>query len=149
MNRYATLPQLGRVEFGPMLPTERALVLASWTQSLVDSMGHGVRTGSPHRGVYLAATGKLVDGLFADSTVLVARDAECQALAYGWMAADPPLLHWTFTKGAYRRLGVAAYLFQAMTETAGELGLYSTQSRHSALAEKYGLRYHDRRKVAG
>jgi hypothetical protein len=64
--RYATLRQLGRVEFGQMRDDERNLVLSSWTESLVDSMGHGVRSGSKHRHAYLVSTGKLVvrcDGL--------------------------------------------------------------------------------------
>jgi GNAT superfamily N-acetyltransferase len=148
MSRFATLRQLGRVEFGPMRDDERNLVLSSWTASLVDSMGHGVRSGSKHRHAYLVSMGKLVDGLFERGLVLVARDAECQALAYGWVCGAGADLHWSFTKAAYRRLGVAAHLFAALQDELGPLERYTLRSRHSAVCERYGLRYAERGKVS-
>lgn len=150
MNRYATLRQLGRVEFGRMRADERGLVLASWTQSVVDGMGHGPRSGSKHRHHYLVSVGRTVDDLFAESTVLVARDADCAALAYGWIAGSGDCVHWCFSKGAYRRMGVAAHLFEALKVELGELTTYTLRSRHGALAERAGLRYADSRgKAAG
>lgn len=142
---YATLPKLGRVEVGEMLPTERGLVLNNWTQQLTEHQGHGQRSGSKHRHVYLTSNGQHTERLAESSTVLVARDAECAALAYGWIAAGivhgQLALHWACTKSAYRRMGVARLLFDAMEQHQGELKHFTHHSYHDAIAKRFGLTY--------
>lgn len=146
MTQYATVGSLGRVEVSPMRLSERSLVLHSWTESLVDAMGHGPRSGSKHRHAYLVSVGREVEALTKGSThVLVARDAECAARAYGWIAGayvgHLGALHWCFTKRDHRGEGVARLLVSALRNELGELSVYTHKSRHNALCERMGLRF--------
>lgn len=146
MTSYGTIGSLGEVEIGPMRQSERSFVLSSWTESLVDAMGHGVRSGSRHRHAYLVSTGRDIERLTKGSTLLlVARDAECEARAYGWIAGayvgQLGALYWCFTKRDHRREGVARALFDALRDELGELSIYTHKSRHSTLCERLGLRF--------
>lgn len=130
---YVTLPIVGRVELGAMLPSERNLVLSSWAQGLTDAAGHGPKSGSRHRDVYMERNGKLVEELLAEADVCVARDAEDQALAYGWCCSDGDVVHWVSVKRTFRRLGFAGVLLPR------EARHYSFRSRFDEIAERHGL----------
>lgn len=134
---YVTLPVLGRVEIGPMRMCERAFVAKSWVHGLAEAAGQG--RGKPHHGAYLVSMGIHVDRVLAgrDARVMVARDAECSALAYGWLCCDGDAVHWCAVKQAFRRHGVAA----ALLESAGEPRWYTHRSRHDELAKSHGLQY--------
>ena len=147
MTVYFTSRGLGRVEIGPMRDSERSLVCSSWVHSVVDAMGHGTRSGSKHRHAYMASMGYEVDAEMAraSTVVLVARDAECQARAYGWIAGDdsyiPGTLLWCFVKHDHRREGVARSLLDALARELDGVSKYARRSRHDALAERAGLTY--------
>jgi GNAT superfamily N-acetyltransferase len=142
--------KLGEVEVSERKASERGLVCASWIRGCVDAWGHGTRSGSKHRQVYLEQVGGVVERLLERPGVvtLVARDPECSALAYGWVCFEPQLelVHWTYTKAAYRRSGLARLLMQEARDAAWErtgaiLSGYSMRSLHDALAERAGLSY--------
>jgi GNAT superfamily N-acetyltransferase len=136
--------KLGEVEVSERKASERGLVCASWIRGCVDAWGHGTRSGSKHRQVYLEQVGTAVERLLERTGVvtLVARDPECSALAYGWVCFEPQaeLVHWTYTKAAYRRSGLARLLLGCAREY-GPLTGYSMRSLHDALAERAGLSY--------
>lgn len=139
--RYATVPDLGRVEFGPMQEGERSFVVHSLVHGYVDAQGHGQRSGSPHRHAYLSSTGQLADRLMLDASVIVARDAECQARAYGWIAYDAAreAVHWISVKRDHRRLQLATLLLEAAFP--GGASWYTLRSRFDKKAESLGMRY--------
>jgi GNAT superfamily N-acetyltransferase len=133
--RYVTLRLVGRVEVGLMRPSERNLVLSSWTQGLADAAGHGRNSGSRHRDVYLARFGRLVEDTLSlpELVVLVARDAEDQALAYGWGAFSGDTVHWLSVKRAFRKLGVAHALLPS------GMRYHAWSTRFDDVAKRYGL----------
>lgn len=132
--RYAEVPRLGVVEVGEMLPSERGLVLDGFVKGYADALGHG--PGKPHHGAYKAHCAKHVETLLERANVLVARDAECQALAYGWCCYEPGVVHWTAVKQAFRRRGIGRLLLQAAAPKA-----YTHRSRFDELAARLGLEY--------
>jgi GNAT superfamily N-acetyltransferase len=136
--------KLGEVEVSERKASERGLVCASWIRGCVDAWGHGTRSGSKHRQVYLEQVGGVVERLLERPGVvtLVARDPECSALAYGWVCFEPQLelVHWLYVKHAYRRSGLARALLSEAREYSALSG-YSMRSLHDALAERAGLVY--------
>lgn len=147
MTSYATIRGLGRVEVGAMRLSEKSFVLNSWVQSQVDGMGHGAASGSKHRHAYLASVGYFCDELVRSSAtaVLVARDAECAARAYGWIAGGYVghigAAHWCFVKRDHRREGVATLLLEALRRELDGVSAYTHKSRHNALCERKGLTF--------
>lgn len=147
MTAYATVGSIGRIEIGTLRQIERNFVLSSWVQSQVDAMGHGERTQSKHRHAYLTTVGKDVEEIMRGgaTTFLVARDAECAARAYGWIAGGylghRGALYWCFVKRDHRREGVARVLLAALQRELDGVQVYSLKSRHSALCERLGLTY--------
>lgn len=153
MRSYYEHDSLGRVEIGPMRPTERSLVADSWVHGYADAQGHGPKSGSPHRHAYLAAFGRELDALLLDPevTILVARDAECEARAFGWGAAVDGTVLWVSTKRDHRKEGVARMLFTELERECGPFTYFGLRSRHDGLAERAGLQfrpYQGRRKSA-
>jgi hypothetical protein len=140
---YYEHDSLGRVEIGPMRDSERALVADSWVHGRVDAAGHGPKSGSSQRGIYLAAFGRELDAVLQDPEVviLVARDAECAPRAFGWGAAVDGTVLWVSTKRDHRREGVARLLFQELEHECGPFTYFGFRSRHDALAESLGLQF--------
>jgi GNAT superfamily N-acetyltransferase len=140
--RYATLPELGRVQFGPMLESERALVLHSFVEGYVFALGHGPKSESTHRNAYLVSFGKDADRLLeSGADVIVARDDECPARAFGWVMFNEELdaVHWVSVKRDFRRMGLASLLLQAAFPRGASW--YTLKSKHNARAAALGMRY--------
>jgi len=140
--RFASVPELGRVAFGPMLESERGLVLHSFVHGYVDALGHGAKSGSPHRHAYLASFGHEAERLLdAGADVIVARDSECDARAYGWVMFDAPrdAVHWVSVKQDFRRLQLGSLLLQAAFPHGASW--YTLRSRFDQKAEALGMRY--------
>ncbi len=140
---YYEHDSLGRVQIGPMRESERALVLDSWIHGRVDAEGHGPRSGSPHRHAYLSMYGRELESAACDPEVviLVARDAECEARAFGWGAAVDGSLLWISTKRDHRREGVARMLVTELEHECGPFTYFGFHSRHDAIAERLGLQF--------
>lgn len=132
---YLTFRVIGRVEFGPMQPGERNFVKATWTEGLTDAAGHGRMSGSRHRDVYQERNWRLVEDLLLlpDTQVVVARDAEDKALAYGWCAWAGDTVYWVSVKRAFRRLGLGHAL---LPEGARH---YTWPTRFDEVAKRRGL----------
>lgn len=133
---YADVRMLGRVELGPMLDSERGLVYDGFIRGWTDAQGHG--KGTRHHAAYAASAANHIEALLQRASVLVARDAECQALAYGWCMYDGNIdaVHWTSVKQAFRRQGIARLMLRAVEPSA-----YTHRSRFDALAQRMGLEY--------
>jgi GNAT superfamily N-acetyltransferase len=142
--RYANVPELGQVEFGPMLDIERGFVLHSFVHGYVDALGHSSRSGSPHRHAYLVSFGREAERLLdTGADVIVARDAECEkrARAYGWVMFDAAedAVHWVSVKQDFRKLQLGSLLLQAAFPHGASW--YTLRSRFDRKAEALGMRY--------
>jgi hypothetical protein len=146
---YENVDQLGRIEIGPMLASEHNLVRNSFTEGLADSRGYGPATvkgnaalkARRERHAQLVTAGQEVERLLRRADVLVARDAECESLAYSWICFERALsaVHWASTKSAFRRMGLARLLLKAALPTGARAFSFST--RFDAVGWRHGLTY--------
>lgn len=93
-----------------MGPADRNYVMSSWLRSYA-AKGSGSRDYAKHADFY-DDYARVVRGLLARSTVLVAGLADAPDVIAGWAAWEGDVLHYVVTKPNFRRLGIATWLLQ-------------------------------------
>jgi ribosomal protein S18 acetylase RimI-like enzyme len=92
------------VEFRSGRVADGNLIRATWLRAFKSSA----------RGVpapwYYAAQGALVNALLERSDVTIAHYPGDEDQVVGYCVVDDGLLHWVYTKGTFRRLGIATQL---------------------------------------
>lgn len=140
---YVQIPKLGTVELGPMADNERNLVVATWAHS------HRLEHTRMPKSAYFAWQRERIDRVLERPVLaLVARDAECNGLAYGYVVAErlgPVVaLHWVHCKEGYRRQGVGnALLAEALVRIGADARevVYTHKSRFDGKAKAMGMRH--------
>jgi GNAT superfamily N-acetyltransferase len=103
-----------------MVPGDLPLVLDSWVRT-----SRGADPWVPTR-THDVALGRHLDRLIPGAAVWVAANREDSDRVLGWVCADPSrsLLHWAWTREAWRRAGIASALVGMVTsESRGPLAV--------------------------
>jgi hypothetical protein len=152
---YVTVPGIGRVELGPWIDNEHNLVVATWAQAYRLEPSGSLRFKRMPKSAYFSWQRERIDRVLARTPlVLVARDAECSALAYGYAVAErvgkSAVVHWVHCKEGYRRKGIGnallAELLLRLGQGATEV-LYTHRTRFDDKASALGMRHVDLERV--
>lgn len=132
-----------RVSIGPMKGSEVGFVLSAWKKSLRQTPANAQLPSK----VFFDRANVEVDEILAGASVLVARDEENPAFAYGFIAyetrGDDICVHWCSCRHGFRRQGLARKLLAAALEGTVDGGeqIYTAKTRFDAVAERYGFAY--------
>jgi len=99
-------------------------IYATWVKSFwSDSECHkGISAES-----YFKTYPKVIDHLLSISKIAIACDNSAPEVFYGYMVAEPPIIHYCFVKEGFRRFGIMRSLMQRLecgkifTHRTGEL----------------------------
>lgn len=129
-------------DISAMEPAEINFCLSSWKKSFREA-NPNVRTDA-----YYLAQGVVCDEILQRfPTLLAARNPD--GVCLGWICAEATpdaalVVHYTYVKSPYRRLGIAKNLLSAALDAhpeAGEAFIYTHKTRMSFIAERLGFSY--------
>lgn len=128
-------------------------MFSSWTRSFQEALQN---ESMPNDAYYPWARKNIDNILDRGATVLVARDSESPSLLYGYIAcqrlSNAFLTHWLYTKGAYRRLGIANELLAHALKELGqgaERLVYTHHTRWDDKAVALGMEHVPLERVLG
>lgn len=115
-------------------PYDLPFVLSSWMQSHREEGANALMDND----AYFAAVKPRLIEILSRSPVLVASNPEDPWQVYGWIAAEPDVLHYVYVKSVYRKFGIGRQLFDAVGRPS--------QCTHTGwmfpkLKDSWGLRY--------
>jgi len=115
----------------PRVLADERFIRATWLRAY----RHVVRAPSDW---YYAAQGALVSRLLAESETTVAHFPGDSDQILGYVVASGDVLHWVYTKGAFRRLGIASALLDSALAERPRRATHWTDDAHE-VGEKLGL----------
>ena len=98
-------------------PSDLSFIYATWLRQIVMGYCVGLEPSTSSRAVYHRHK-RIIDGILSRSATLVATLPDDSDVILGYLVveklADPdarPVIHWAYTKGPWRGMGVARLLF--------------------------------------
>jgi hypothetical protein len=91
-------------------PDDINFIYSTW----LESYRYDSYFGKSHRNtIFFNDYRKVIDRLLEISKTIVACDPSETSVIYGYLTFEPSVLHYAFTKGPFKRLGVFTTLFNA------------------------------------
>lgn len=116
---------------------DRAFVLSNWKRTWVGSVP---MLDMVVPSAYFSVVNQVFDALYDRSEMRVACDPEKLSYILGWVLYEDDCVHYCYTKGVYRGLGVQDKLFDVIGADAMSFCSFITEDG-GRLVKKYGLEY--------
>lgn len=96
----------------PAQPDDISFIYSTWLKSYRTGSGLGLASG---KHAYFITYNLIIDHILEkpDARVWVAAKIDEPNVLWGYLVAEPTVLHYVFIKGAFRKFGIARALYQA------------------------------------